>query len=35
MVPDRIERKTFIKAPIERVWALITEAQHLGLSCPG
>jgi len=30
MVPDRIERETFIKAPIERVWALITEAQHLG-----
>ena len=30
MVPDRIERDTFIKAPIERVWALITEAQHLG-----
>jgi uncharacterized protein YndB with AHSA1/START domain len=30
MVHDRIERETFIKAPIERVWALITEAQHLG-----
>ena len=30
MVPDRIERETFINAPIERVWALITEAQHLG-----
>jgi uncharacterized protein YndB with AHSA1/START domain len=30
MVPDRIERETFIKAPIERVWALVTEAQHLG-----
>src|ERR687897_922068 len=30
MVPDRIERETFINAPIERVWTLITEAQHLG-----
>ena len=30
MVPDRIERETFINAPIERVWALITEPQHLG-----
>ena len=30
MVRDRIERETFINAPIERVWALITEAQHLG-----
>jgi len=30
MVTERIERETFIKAPIERVWALITEAQHLG-----
>jgi uncharacterized protein YndB with AHSA1/START domain len=30
MAPDRIERETIIKAPIERVWALITEAEHLG-----
>ena len=30
MIPDRIERETFIKSPVERVWALITEAQHLG-----
>ena len=30
MVPDRIERETLINAPSERVWALITEAQHLG-----
>ena len=30
MIPDRIERETFINAPIQRVWALITEAQHLG-----
>jgi uncharacterized protein YndB with AHSA1/START domain len=30
MVPDRIERDTFIAAPVKRVWALITEARHLG-----
>ena len=30
MVPDKIERETFIAAPVERVWALITEAEHLG-----
>jgi uncharacterized protein YndB with AHSA1/START domain len=30
MIPDRIERETFIAAPVERVWTLITEAQHLG-----
>jgi uncharacterized protein YndB with AHSA1/START domain len=30
MVPDQIERETFIAAPVERVWALITEAEHLG-----
>ena len=30
MVPDRIERETFIAAPVERVWTLITEAEHLG-----
>lgn len=30
MVPDRIERETFINAPVERVWTLITEAEHLG-----
>ena len=30
MVPDRIERETVIDAPAERVWALITEAEHLG-----
>jgi uncharacterized protein YndB with AHSA1/START domain len=30
MVPDHIERETFIAAPVERVWALITEAEHLG-----
>ncbi len=30
MVPDSIERETTIDAPIERVWALVTEAEHLG-----
>ena len=30
MVHDQIERETIIDAPIERVWALITEAEHLG-----
>jgi uncharacterized protein YndB with AHSA1/START domain len=30
MVPDQIERETIIKAPVERVWTLITEAEHLG-----
>ena len=30
MVPDQIQRETVINAPVERVWALITEAEHLG-----
>ena len=30
MVPDRIERETVISAPVERVWELITDAEHLG-----
>jgi uncharacterized protein YndB with AHSA1/START domain len=30
MVHDQIVRETFIAAPVERVWALITEAEHLG-----
>jgi len=29
-IPDRIEREVRIDAPIERVWALITEAEHFG-----
>jgi uncharacterized protein YndB with AHSA1/START domain len=29
-VPDQIEREVVIDAPIERVWALITEADHFG-----
>jgi uncharacterized protein YndB with AHSA1/START domain len=30
MSKDRIERETFIKASVERVWAVITEPQHVG-----
>jgi uncharacterized protein YndB with AHSA1/START domain len=30
MVPDQIERETVIDAPVERVWELITQAEHLG-----
>jgi uncharacterized protein YndB with AHSA1/START domain len=30
MVRDRIERETVIDAPLERVWEVITEAEHLG-----
>ncbi len=30
MTTDQIERETVIHAPVERVWSLITEAEHLG-----
>ena len=30
MVPDQIERETVISAPVERVWELITEPEHVG-----
>ena len=30
MIQDSIERETTIDAPVERVWAVITEAEHLG-----
>ena len=30
MTEDRIERDVLIAAPVERVWALITQAEHLG-----
>jgi uncharacterized protein YndB with AHSA1/START domain len=30
MTPDQIEREIVIDAPVERVWELITEAEHLG-----
>src|SRR5688572_4070078 len=29
-VPDQIEREVVIDAPVDRVWALITEAEHVG-----
>jgi uncharacterized protein YndB with AHSA1/START domain len=31
MVADKIEREVVIAAPIERVWAAVTEAEHLGV----
>jgi uncharacterized protein YndB with AHSA1/START domain len=30
MVPDHIERETTIEAPVERVWELLTRAEHVG-----
>ncbi|HWO61590.1 MAG TPA: SRPBCC family protein [Umezawaea sp.] len=30
MVQERIEREIDISAPVEKVWAAITEAEHLG-----
>jgi uncharacterized protein YndB with AHSA1/START domain len=30
MVEDRIEREISIAAPVERVWAVITEPEHVG-----
>jgi uncharacterized protein YndB with AHSA1/START domain len=30
MVTDQIEREIVINAPVERVWELITDAEHLG-----
>ena len=30
MVVDQIEREIVIQAPVERVWQLITEGEHLG-----
>ena len=30
MVPEQIEREVVIAAPIERVWAVITQAEHVG-----
>jgi uncharacterized protein YndB with AHSA1/START domain len=30
MTADRIERETVIAAPVDRVWALITEPEHVG-----
>jgi uncharacterized protein YndB with AHSA1/START domain len=30
MVPERIEREIEIAAPVERVWEVVTRAEHLG-----
>ena len=30
MVPEQIEREVVITAPIERVWATITQPEHVG-----
>src|SRR5688572_3506323 len=30
MVPDRIEREILIHAPVEVVWGLVTEPEHVG-----
>ena len=30
MVPDQIERDIVIAAPVDRVWSLITEPEHVG-----
>lgn len=31
MTRDRIERETFIKASVERVWEVITQPEHVGV----
>ena len=30
MVPDQIEQEVVVEAPVERVWAVLTEAEHIG-----
>jgi len=30
MVPERIEREVLIEAPLDVVWAVVTEPQHVG-----
>jgi uncharacterized protein YndB with AHSA1/START domain len=30
MVPDRIEREILIEAPVDVVWAIVTEPEHVG-----
>lgn len=31
MINDRIEREIYIAAPVSRVWAVITEPEHVGM----
>lgn len=31
MIPERIEREIVIEAPPERVWAVLTEPEHVGV----
>ena len=31
MTPDRIEREIFIAAPVERVWEVLTEPEHIAV----
>ena len=30
MIPEQIEREVVIAAPIERVWAVVTQPEHVG-----
>ena len=30
MVPEQIEREVMVAAPIERVWSVVTQAEHVG-----
>lgn len=30
MIPERIEREIVIAAPVERVWAVVTQPEHVG-----
>jgi uncharacterized protein YndB with AHSA1/START domain len=30
MIPERIESEIVIAVPVERVWAAVTEAEHVG-----
>ncbi|MGX6608378.1 SRPBCC family protein [Micromonosporaceae bacterium Da 78-11] len=30
MTKDRVEKETYVKAPVERVWAVLTEPAHVG-----
>ena len=31
MTPDRIEREILIAAPVERVWEVLTEPEHIAV----